>query len=206
MPPPQLAYLFRHWILRPGRNWFAFPMEPDQCWASKPSAPSRRAVRSWRRRQALYGPEGCGRLPLLVMAHVFSAPRELRLDPYAAASTVSVDAEMRPPAGSDSQRSTADALKLLLNRACDRRRRVSCAGPGSERVAAEARPPQTPRRRGSAPLRAEMRVATLGLNRSVHHPCRAHRFILSGRCRAKAVGRSEISARARSCGGGRSVR
>jgi hypothetical protein len=30
------------------------------------------------------------------MAHVFSAPRELRLDPYAAASTVSVDAEMRP--------------------------------------------------------------------------------------------------------------
>jgi hypothetical protein len=110
------------------------------------------------------------------------------------------------PAGSDSQRSTADALKLLLNRACDRRRRVSCAGPGSERVAAEARPPQTPRRRGSAPLRAEMRVATLGLNRSVHHPCRAHRFILSGRCRAKAVGRSEISARARSCGGGRSVR
>jgi hypothetical protein len=41
-------------------------------------------------------PEGCGRLPLLVMAHVFSAPRELRLDPYAAASTVSVDAEMRP--------------------------------------------------------------------------------------------------------------
>jgi hypothetical protein len=64
------------------------------------------------------------------------------------------------PAGSDSQRSTADALKLLLNRACDRRRRVSCAGPGSECVAAEARPPQTPRRRGSAPLRAEMRVAT----------------------------------------------